>query len=370
MIEKFVILKRRHNDEFFFNTMISILTQFESANLKYHCYYLPWGEFNDYSILRRKGNLIIFHLDSLVDLDFVSAIASSDPTRKVVYFSSQLIPQNLQRFGNVHIVHWGSDYLLQEKDYRILDPVIKTFDSSTPHWICLNHTPRIHRLLVAAYLNGCGLSQFGDIRINTETLSDAPWQDLCSSKFDTASLSVEDTNVFTHGFDLLKKLPNTTTNTSLIYPLRNNNNASNFNRHLKDYYKSTVVEIVNETCFVEPGLHLTEKFINSIFGMNIPLLIGVPGVVGYVKSLGFDVFDDIVNTDYDTITDPIQRLICAITSNTRLLSDSQFAKESWSKCQARLINNLNWAKHHMHDTARSRTLESLPFVIDILNQTK
>jgi len=370
MIEKFVILRRRHNDEFFFNTMINILTRFELENLKYHCYYLPWPEFKDHSIFRKKGNLVIFHLDSLSDLDFVSAIASSDPTRKVVYFSSQLIPQNLQKFGNVHVVHWGSDYLLQEHDYRTLDPVIKTFDSSVPHWICLNHTPRLHRILVASYLNGCGLSQFGNIRINTETLSNMSWQNLCSSKFDTSSLSPVDSDTLTRGFDLLKQAPNTTTKTSLIYPLRNNDNVSNFNRHLIDHYKNTVVEIVNETCFVEPGLHLTEKFINSVFGMNIPLLIGVPGIVGYVRSLGFDVFDDIVNTDYDTITDPLQRLICAINSNNRLLSDAQFAKESWHKCQHRLVNNLNWAKNHMHDSARSKTLESLPFVIDILNQTK
>lgn len=367
MIEKFIMFNRRFNDEFFFDLMIKILEKFDSAGIMYDSYYLPWPHFNNNCYFHKTNNRILFHMDMIPNLDNLSRLATDNPNHKHVFFSTQLTNQNLPDFKNVRIVHWGSDYLLQENDYRILEPVEKKITNQLPYWICLNRDPKLHRLLVVSYLKGLGLEQFGNIHINPEKLLTIDsWRSLCTQDYQTASLDQSTINTLDRGFCLLKDSPNLVTDSTLIYPKYNNDNVSNFNRYLRKYYTNTLVEIVNETAFTVSGLHLTEKFINSVFGMNIPLLVGVPGIVSYVEKLGFDMFRDIVDLKYDNVSDPLQRLTCAVDSNIRLLSDAQFAKEVWSQCQNRLINNVNWAKHCMHDRARQQALNAIPKVIEFL----
>lgn len=55
------------------------------------------------------------------------------------------------------------------------------------------------------------------------------------------------------------------------------------------------------------SVFLTEKTWKAIMQRQIPIWHGVPGSVAQVKALGFDVFDDIVDHGYDTVTDETQR---------------------------------------------------------------
>jgi hypothetical protein len=98
---------------------------------------------------------------------------------------------------------------------------------------------------------------------------------------------------------------------------------------LRNLYKQSAIEIVNETTFEEPGYHVTEKFLQSVYGLNLPIVLGQSGIISYLRSLGFDMFDDIIDTKYDSIQSPFLRLTTAIKSNQRLLADRDYAIQIW-----------------------------------------
>ena len=99
---------------------------------------------------------------------------------------------------------------------------------------------------------------------------------------------------------------------------RGTENEDNFLR-LLPVYQSCDINIVTETqydCF--PGI-ITEKTLLAWLARQVPLIIGYPNIVGDTRSLGFDVFDDIVNISYDLAPDDI-RAELAIDINSALLT--------------------------------------------------
>jgi len=100
---------------------------------------------------------------------------------------------------------------------------------------------------------------------------------------------------------------------------RGTENEDNFSR-LLPVYGSCDVNIVTETqydCF--PGI-ITEKTLFAWLARQVPLIIGYPGIVGDVRSLGFDVFDDVIDLSYDQAPDHA-RAELAIDLNLRLLQN-------------------------------------------------
>ena len=98
-----------------------------------------------------------------------------------------------------------------------------------------------------------------------------------------------------------------------------------------------------------------EKY-KQILGCNFPIIIGSSGIVHHLESLGFDIFDDIIDHAYDSISDPMNRTITAIESNRKLLSDPEFAKQMWTKNKNRFLNNLDHSKKKMYDLVQDRVL--------------
>ena len=116
-------------------------------------------------------------------------------------------------------------------------------------------------------------------------------------------------------------------------------NTSNFARSLREKYRSSFVELVTETTFAEPAIHLTEKTLHAFLGYNFPIVLGSVGTVEFLRNLGFDMFDDVVDHTYDTDPDPVGRVVNAINSNYHLLASSDFAIARWKACKARFDSN-------------------------------
>ena len=55
------------------------------------------------------------------------------------------------------------------------------------------------------------------------------------------------------------------------------------------------------------SVFLTEKTWKAVMQRQIPIWFGVPGLVNHVRSLGFDVFDDILDHRYDAVIDETER---------------------------------------------------------------
>jgi hypothetical protein len=76
----------------------------------------------------------------------------------------------------------------------------------------------------------------------------------------------------------------------------------------KQYLFDTHFSLVSET-IVESGLiFLTEKTYNCILNYHPFVLYGSPGLLAYLKSLGYKTFDFVFDESYDNEYDPIKRL--------------------------------------------------------------
>jgi hypothetical protein len=126
---------------------------------------------------------------------------------------------------------------------------------------------------------------------------------------------------------------------------------------LSKYYKQTFVEIVNETSYTEKAFNLTEKTLNSIYGCNFPIILSSKGTVSFLRDMGLDMFDDIIDHDYDSIEDPIDRMFAAITTNQELLTNNNRTKRLWQENKDRFLYNVSFVKNNMYDFYEKRAEE-------------
>lgn len=73
-------------------------------------------------------------------------------------------------------------------------------------------------------------------------------------------------------------------------------------------YAVTDCEVVLETLFDDDRLHLTEKVLRPIACGQPFLLMATQGSLEYLRSYGFQTYEDIWPEDYDTIADPESRM--------------------------------------------------------------
>jgi hypothetical protein len=91
-------------------------------------------------------------------------------------------------------------------------------------------------------------------------------------------------------------------------------------------FRHCAVNIVTESsCQHETNrwhsIFITEKTFKAFAMWQLPIWWAVPGLVTAVKNLGFDVFDDIINHDYQHADTVFQRCWQAVYLNRELLQD-------------------------------------------------
>lgn len=142
-------------------------------------------------------------------------------------------------------------------------------------------------------------------------------------------------------------------------------NCENEHNYLKllYVYGDCDINVVTETVYDErPGI-ITEKTLFALMSLQVPLLIGYTGMVSHVRDLGFDVFDDVIDTSYDSLPNS-QRLAEAIRRNETVLRTGI----DRSALQRRLQHNqdlvLSWPERMIKDYQR-RCVE----IQDLLSKT-
>jgi hypothetical protein len=95
------------------------------------------------------------------------------------------------------------------------------------------------------------------------------------------------------------------------------NNEQNFIR-LMPVYGRHAINIVTETIYRDPGI-MTEKTMMAMAAEQIPIVIGHQGIVQDCRDLGFDMFDDLVDTSYDTLPND-SRVEQALLRNQHLIT--------------------------------------------------
>lgn len=302
-----------------------------------------WEEYNFWQDTAQSGVRLLDH------------IANNYPDTNFIIFTS-LENINLEKTtsSNIHFIPWGGDITNQANLYQHVAPVTnKNFDSNKTY-ISLNRHNRAHRLVLLSYLFGKEYDQYGIITYLGQQIDTRHFDNL----LDCIAWEFEPRHDVSRTA-MLQGYPQFYNNQDLavdhyqIYE-STNDNVTNFNQSLRAKYQNSFAELVTESSFSAPSFMITEKFLNSVYGCNFPILLSGAGAVAHLRDIGFDMFDDIVNHNYDLITNPFDRIISAVEDNKKLLLDAENCKKLWMENKDRFDYNINIAKNHMYSWFKNR----------------
>lgn len=336
------------------------------ANVEYDTWAThPLTDFS--KLCTEAKNFIITHFDMIEAEEFDHTVESTTSfSKKFLYMVGQHPHTNfifLCHTENLHgelahprvqIVRYGSGMCRESLTYQNLKPEIEKNFLSQKNFICLNRNPRQHRINLVSYLLGLGFENYGTISFDRKHVADLSWLERVS--WNLTDLQIKTVKpLLVHGYDKLKNLDltNSLSAVDAIYA-QNFDNAKNFDLYLRPLYHDHFVEIVSETQFNVPFFGASEKFKNSVYGCCFPIIIGGHGLVKFLRNLGFDMFDDVVDHSYDQTRDPLDRLCAAVNLNKRLLTDNNFVKQQWKKNHDRFLKNIEFIKTDLFDIIKQR----------------
>lgn len=128
----------------------------------------------------------------------------------------------------------------------------------------------------------------------------------------------------------------------------------------KQVFEPTCVSLITEPAFQEYETILTEKTIMALWGGTIPIWVGGWRTADYMQSLGFDIFDDLVDHSYQDLPDPWHRAHAAVSRNLRLLQDGDRTQGMIMGLMPRFRHNLDLLRRNPFRTAAQDILAQLP----------
>lgn len=238
---------------------------------------------------------------------------------------------------NCTIIPMGGDITNQIDSYMKFIPEA-TKDTEAKNFVSLNRGSRNHRLYLVSALYGRNLDEYGNISylstLHKSSLSDAiPYDYIGDSKYHIANLGYD-----RYSFVKEQKVEDSKD----IYTVQNDN-LTNFKQSLQPKYFNSIVEFVSETSYNEQSFNITEKTLHFIYGANFPIMISSAGTVNFLRNMGIDMFDDLINHSYDMIEDPASRINAAIDLNMDILTSSNMI-EQWKKHKYRIDKNIAFVK--------------------------
>lgn len=118
----------------------------------------------------------------------------------------------------------------------------------------------------------------------------------------------------------------------------NMNTIGNPNSYLESYFN-----IVTETS-QSGSVYLSEKIFKPIFWYQPFIAISAPGTIQFLKKLGYDVFEDIIDHSYDFIENENERINIIKQEVVRL---SKIKKNEWSKILYNIFSRLEHNHNHL-----------------------
>ncbi len=92
------------------------------------------------------------------------------------------------------------------------------------------------------------------------------------------------------------------------YPNHKNDVFSNLKYTTKSHYADTYFNIITETSFENNSLNLTEKSFKAFANCHPFLIIGDMDTHKYLQSLGFELYDELIDYSFDSLPDNQKRL--------------------------------------------------------------
>ena len=375
------VLSHQPRDEFYFalfNQMVELMPD------NSRCYYF-WSDEPQYDFLETQTFFdwaLVFFTDSMQITEYnyrtqiqaqwtnqMQRIADANPKTKFILVTMMDYLDKEITSPNVYTICVGS-MQIQQTEYSQMTPVLnKNFDSTTTY-ISLNRAVRNHRLTNVCYLLGLGLGKLGHISFDYTLIQNInSWLDQVNWLLTTEQHIIYN-NYIEPGFEKLRngaEVVGISNETQIRYKESLVNNVENFETNLRQLYENSFVEIVGESVFAQTASNLSEKTLHTFHAANFPIILAPAGSVAHLRNTGFDMFDDVVDHSYDTIVNPFQRIITAIDSNIKLLTDVEKTKQLWKANQHRFISNNKFAKKDMYENYAANGIQKLK---SLLNEQK
>lgn len=338
-LDKYPVKSSCYYDAGFFSTLIFDHLQTIKDELVV-LYFNQQGEGNDFTDINWIDNVFYIVRNNPCTKFVIVAVFSR-------YFDLNIPP-------NCQIVY--TEAINPGIEYQKIQPQGKKDFTPNKFWLYLNHIPKMHRITLACILLGRGLglavngmSETGTIRItNSPIMSYKSFREYYP--FSMSKLNDTEVEQLERGFDHLKYLRNGGQPCGDPYQgFGGQDNARNYNENLRPLYKHAAIDIVSCTWahFTHPWL--PDKMLNAWYGLVFPMVLGPPLTIQTCRNYGFDTFDDIINNDYDKLTDHLLRFFRMIDDNIELLTNKMKTVDLWYKNKHRFNNNIDRLKKIVPD---------------------
>jgi hypothetical protein len=106
-------------------------------------------------------------------------------------------------------------------------------------------------------------------------------------------------------------------------------------------YLNCYINIITETFFYIPEIHISEKSFRPFYFMQLPIFVATHNHVKYLrKQFGFDMFDDFIDHSYDLENDHINRMKMVLEEVKRLNDNKDLVIEFYKQNKHRFEKNL------------------------------
>lgn len=226
--------------------------------------------------------------------------------KNICIHSSALIDSN---DSPVHLIGTISNIIghLDNKVDLALDTSFGLYAEPSHHYVCLNRLHRWERASLVQELLDRGLSQYGKISYASgtpdEVKIDRVRLDFKKEYRHLLPMLIDKENVdYQEGFKVR--------NPAITGALFNIVTESAFETWDNDQYASHII--------AQHTAGITEKTFKAFVLGQIPVLVAPYGTVTATRTIGFDMYDDIVDHSYDLEKDPVKRLTLVTNEIERL----------------------------------------------------
>lgn len=270
-------------------------------------------------------------------------ICYKNPDKTFLIVTQDIGLENLIEVSNLHIIGQPYWWIGLSKSVRPLNGYDKK--ESLYRWALFNKDVWWHRVAALSYLLSKKLDVQAFITVSDHFIDRCKLfkriHDFLPWRFTDNTLDLLDIGY--------QRLLTQDINRSLLPPLGDPNIlgqcswnemiARNGNQILLPIRQQTRLEIVTGTLFGESTIFFTEKDLQAIYGCNFMIFNATAGHVKSLRDMGLDMFDDVVDHDYDLIPDPGKRLIRSFENNLHLLDGSTDLDQLWLSRKHRFVHN-------------------------------
>jgi hypothetical protein len=259
--------------------------------------------------------------------------------------------------ATLHKIH---ESVSQESLQRLVDSRLTT--QKPGNILCLNATPRLHRIITLLMLIEIGLIDKSAIQLNSDVRCPyVSFPGLDYSKTD--GLDLASTKQALAGLGLEARITDLEWLLS-VSPLRVDDLTEEGNqlatKIVLEHYLNTHLSVINETGTDNSAKRLTEKTLKPLALGHPFVIVGHPKSVELVRELGFSTMEHIIDHGYDSEPDPLQRTAKAVSSAKRFIDNIYSGEIRPSTIIPHSTHNINWARNGFMDFYYER------FVIPIL----